>query len=144
MKTQEEKYQLLLNTALAFTAKNRSIALTVIAGSPSPRCKYFMEGSPGCAIGRLIEDKELCRKLDECSNTGVDEDEIFSKLPADLQEYGPDFLRELQELHDEDNNWDIYGLTQEGMYDAVDIANDLLGAGSRFTQEYTQKNANKN
>jgi hypothetical protein len=77
-------------------------------------CVYHKEGTPGCAVGRLIEDKQLCIKLDSFSDSSVDSDEIFELLPEEVKDLGQRFLVRLQRLHDDMYNWDESGITDEG------------------------------
>ncbi len=113
MKTIEQKLKLLDETAKAYTSATRC---TTAANS----CKYYVEGKQGCAIGRLIEDKELCQRLDIipygglASVTAVNNDWIFRQLPEDLQGYGPSLLGRLQSLHDCIGYWDNHGLSHLG------------------------------
>jgi hypothetical protein len=86
------------------------------------KCVYYMEGKPGCAIGRKIEDKELCKKLDsERAGTGVSNDHIFNQLPIQLKELGKDFLHKVQQLHDSGINWDEKGISEFGKLKVKDI-----------------------
>lgn len=71
----------------------------------SKGCLYFKDSDTGCSIGRLITDKELCRKLDEFAMSGVLAPDIFELLPPNLKELGQLFLYQLQALHDNDDNW---------------------------------------
>ncbi len=88
-------------------------------------CKYYFEGKEGCAIGRLIPDKELCKKLDlgigEYNTSGVSNIEVFKLLPKELQYYEQEFLYRLQRLHDIKENWNSSGLTEKGQFITEDI-----------------------
>lgn len=106
MKTKEDKLKLLDETAKFFNLGNRCVHHL--------KCRYFIEGMAGCAIGRLIEDKELCREFDRLDWPGVSNNHTFGLLPLDLQEYGQDFLSKLQDLHDIESNWDENGLNLNG------------------------------
>ena len=80
-------------------------------------CKYYPahDKTEGCAIGRKIADKDLCKKLDSISFNGIFRDEIFNKLPYNLKELGKNFLDYIQNLHDKPLNWDENGLSEEGI-----------------------------
>lgn len=110
MKAKEDKIALLEETAAFFNSGNRS------TGPDGHSCLYWSQSSQGCAIGRLIEDKELCRKLDGSfsDDSSVTNGEVFACLPVEIREYGRVFLAELQSLHDYLPNWDKDGLSQFG------------------------------
>ncbi len=112
METLKEKQLRILNeTALAYTSKTRSIVHNV--------CMYYIKDSIGCAVGRLIEDKEFCKKLDsnfdEKGNIITDSSSVFHRLPSEVQELGKEFLREIQKLHDMVVNWDDEGISEQGL-----------------------------
>lgn len=88
-------------------------------------CKYYVEGKQGCAIGRLIEDVELKKKLDSGGFTMVDNDCVFIQLPKEIQELGQDFLTRLQCLHDNKENWGEQGLSENGE-DTVEYIKELF------------------
>jgi hypothetical protein len=103
-----------LNETISFyTSENRCI-------DDNGNCKYYFEGKPGCAIGRHIEDKELCKNLDSnlpdtfFGGASVSYDYIFNELPAHLKILGKEFLHMVQQLHDNADNWDINGITIHG------------------------------
>ncbi len=77
-------------------------------------CKYYPVStkSEGCAVGRKIKDKQLCKMLDDFENPVVRD--IFDDLPDDLKVYGQNFLTVIQDLHDSHTSWDITGLTSYG------------------------------
>jgi len=106
MKTKEDKLKLLEETAQFYNTGNRSVIRI--------SCRYFLPNKPGCAIGRLIADKKLCRKLDVFSD-GSSVRAVFSYLPEDLKNYGVNFLEMLQELHDRESNWTETGLSALGL-----------------------------
>ena len=82
-------------------------------------CKY--SGPIGCAVGRLIDDKELCEKLDNSKdgNTGVRS--VFDQLPDSVKELGEDFLARLQYLHDNECYWDDAGPNEYGIHSFITI-----------------------
>lgn len=105
MKTKEDKLKLLEETATFYTSENRCL----VGGL----CKYWTEDKPnGCAIGRLISDKKLCKELNPLGTVG--RDCVFDILPDELKDYGQNFLRELQMLHDTGDNWNETGLSERG------------------------------
>jgi len=118
METLKEKQLRILNeTALAYNSNTRS----VVEGNKN--CVYFKEGHQGCAVGRLIADKELCKQLDICvdsngnaKNTSVNDPRIFRELPSEVQELTIEFLSALQMLHDDIGHlfWDEDGLSING------------------------------
>ncbi len=119
METLKQKQLRILNeTALAYTISTRCTR-----GGLFGTCEYYKEGTQGCAVGRLIEDKELCKRFDSCKNEDgtlmessiVSNDEVFTQLPEHIQELGKDFLRDLQLLHDSLVNWTNDGISDEGL-----------------------------
>jgi hypothetical protein len=85
-------------------------------------CRYHLPGKEGCAIGRKIVDKNLCRLLDDWDgDTGVSEIEIFEQLPEELQLLGKRFLEEIQELHDDEDNWTLEGISDTGLESVKEI-----------------------
>jgi hypothetical protein len=111
MKTKQQHIDLLNETAAFYNSKNRSVKYI----APS-QCTFFNEGtSPGCAIGRLIKDKELCKQLDYMTLTELRSfAEIYELLPPELKEYNQEFLIDLQALHDKPENWNESGLSEIG------------------------------
>lgn len=115
MKTIDEKINLLTETAGFYHLGNRSKNEKAGFGS---MCKYRHPSDPnhpGCAVGRLIKDESLKQKLDDCSNSGINETEPWNMLPAEVREWGQDFLDELQALHDVVSNWNDKGLSDKGL-----------------------------
>ncbi len=102
-----KRKELLDETASHFNSTNRSVE----KGVSISVCIY---SGVGCAIGRKIEDKELCKKLDWQIESAVSSDNTFQMLPENLKELGQDFLTELQNLHDAKGNWIESGLSDEG------------------------------
>lgn len=78
--------------------------------------KCIYSGEIGCAIGRLISDKELCEKLDSFKITGVYEPFVFNSLPENVKELGKPFLSDIQLLHDNEGYWNENGLSESGMF----------------------------
>ncbi len=112
---QTKQLALLEDTIKFFNSENRC---EIDSG-----CKYFDESKYGCAIGRLIPDKELCKRLDLLESAGVSADIVFNQLPDNLKEYGQRFLICLQNLHDRKANWNNEGLSNDGKaaVDAIKI-----------------------
>ncbi len=105
MKTKQEKINLIRETAAFFNSNNRCV-------DQRGTCKYYREDKAGCAIGRLIKNKKLCKRLDRRDMTEVRY--VFESFPNYLKEYGWAFLSDLQELHDTTSNWNKKGLTVGG------------------------------
>lgn len=103
METLQEKRLEFLNETVGFYTNNpRSITET-------GECIYSPTSkSVGCAIGRHIEDKDLCKQLDNHRSGGLAATEIFytfDLLPEKLKALGKDFLQDVQDLHDCDVYW---------------------------------------
>lgn len=104
----EKQLKVLNDTINAFNSTNRCT-------NEKGDCQYYMEGKQGCAVGRLIEDKELCKQLDLGINCGISSHEVFKQLPIELKDLTQDFLYKLQDLHDNFHYWNEKGLTQSGL-----------------------------
>jgi len=115
----KKRLAVLESTINYFTSKNRCHG--------EDKCHYApIEGvSEGCAVGRLIKDKELCATLDTigCVSTL----DVFEQLPDDLQELGQGFLTELQILHDVASYWNETGLSFAGIQKFTYIKNVFIG-----------------
>jgi hypothetical protein len=108
---------LLVSTAQHYNHKN-------LGRKTNGSCSY----EAGCAVGRLISNKELCKKLDDRDSSSVSD--VFSRLPKSVQKYGKSFLADLQKLHDNDSHWDNKGLTVSGLRTTQEIAEQILNGKS--------------
>lgn len=73
-------------------------------------CAY----SKGCVIGRYLPN-DLAIKLDSMDyDSSVGNNEVFNQLPKELQNLGQDFLERMQFLHDDPENWENWGLSENG------------------------------
>jgi hypothetical protein len=61
-------------------------------------CAYRGVGKRKCAIGQIISDDALARKLDRLDCTGVNR--VFRLLPKSIQAAGRIFLIACQDAHD--------------------------------------------
>lgn len=104
--TKEQMLEYLIEVAKAYNSTNRA--------EVSGACKYFLEGTEGCAVGRRIKDKELCMKMDCNGESMVSSDTTYNMLPDELKIYSKGFLRSLQRLHDDTENWNATGLSEFG------------------------------
>lgn len=116
-----KRLELLNETIAHYTSKNRSVLTKTFENIdgvvlPSGRCLYFPpnENSEGCAIGRKIEDKELCKKLDTGNYGSVSQTKTFNELPESLRVLGQSFLGAVQSLHDGEGFWNEGGLSYKG------------------------------
>ncbi len=116
MKSLEEHIKLLDETAAFYNTGNRCIG-------ELGACMYFVEGKPGCAIGRLIADKDLCRELDKLDLPAVAT--VYDQFPPELQEYKKEFLSDLQALHDGGYYWDEQGINGFGKRQVEVIKSNL-------------------
>lgn len=91
----------------------------------SPKTIGKEETSEGCAVGRLLSPK-LREYLDKEyeGKGGVSNDDLFSKLPQEVQDLGQEFLSRLQGLHDTDRYWYSEGLTEIGVRAVRQIEKD--------------------
>lgn len=97
---------------LDWEKNNRTSLNRSTKGEENVRCAY--SGPIGCAVGRLIDDKELCAELDAEDDGAVYERHVFAQLPDHIKELGQDFLNDLQVLHDSSQAWNENGLSSLG------------------------------
>ncbi len=77
-------------------------------------CVYkSINESGGCAVGFVLTENKS-ESLDAFGYSGVDSNDIFEELPIWLQNLSQEFLRELQQLHDDKDNWIEIGLSELG------------------------------
>lgn len=78
-------------------------------------CVYFDETTKNkCAIGRFIDENILKSKIQLFGS--VARNEIFELLPKNIQELEKRFLMEMQFLHDNSDNWNENGLSEQGKH----------------------------
>ena len=109
----QRRLVILEDTVNHYTLKNRAKDGNHLFGF---LCVYSpVEGiSEGCAIGRMIADKDVCRKMDEIKAC-IDEKILREFIPQEVLELGITFLADLQQLHDKQIYWQNTGLTKEGV-----------------------------
>jgi len=121
MTIEKRRLALIEETITHYTLKNRGEIKTSIGSkciySPTPT-------SEGCAIGRLIADKEVCKAMDVLAGC-VNDPKLESLLPTEIKELGVDFLLALQRLHDGEDNWSDNGLTLSGISTVNSIKNQF-------------------
>lgn len=107
---QQKQLAFLEDTIKHYNLNNRS-------SNDGGQCTYlpFHDKTLGCAIGRHIEDKELCKKLDSLRCPGVSSVDTFDLLPDNLKELSRLFLVHIQSLHDGFENWNDDGLSKTGI-----------------------------
>ena len=111
----KNRQELFDNTILFFNKNNRGL-------QESMGCSYSGANDTACAIGREIT-RELALELDNYDGvTAIREPNIFNKLPVRLKRMGQGFLTIIQELHDQERNWNDDGLTLVGREHARLIA----------------------
>lgn len=96
-----KRLTILDDTVKWFSVHPRAIGTTAATKS----CLYYKDENTGCSVGRLIPDKELCKKLDDFAMSSVSSDDVFNLLPEQLKVLGQEFLAELQSIHDNDEFW---------------------------------------
>ena len=108
--TKQEMLDYLEEVATAYNKTNLSIKDDIFGAF---QCFYYNPTSPGkgCAIGRRIKDKELCKKFD---TTQQNVKSIMALLPLNLKKFHIDFLSALQRLHDNPLNWSKKGMSRKG------------------------------
>jgi hypothetical protein len=118
----KDQEEMLNDTINHFNSNNRSYSLDGCTYSPAHN------NTQGCAIGRLIKDKALCAELDvmgDSSNSYVGHEEVFKKLPLEIQSLGKGFLEAVQTLHDSPDNWNENGLSEMGEEEVGLIKNNF-------------------
>lgn len=101
-KLQKAQLKFLNDTISHFNLRN--------LGIKNSSCSY----EAGCAIGRHIKDKNLCKRLDNLYNASVAKYNVFGSLPKNLKLLTQSFLIEVQKLHDSAINWNAEGLSERG------------------------------
>lgn len=97
-----------------YDSNNRSVKNSKDFFNCDNVCVYSpTETSPGCAIGRHIEDKALLVKWDVI-NLPINSDKLTDEIPQHLFDLGVDFLRQVQRLHDDKVLWNEEGLSPRG------------------------------
>jgi len=93
--------------------------------------------SEGCAIGRHLdkdfalqidnEDDDFggCSQIENVLSIMLEKEENKSKFPDWMLKMKPNFLSDIQGLHDGVSHWDKNGLTQEGLEYVKEIKNKL-------------------
>lgn len=115
----KNRIRFLINTCVHFTSENRGV-FTNENGEQS--CSY----EKGCAIGRHLP-KYIGKKLDAGKYmNAVSSDFVMSNLPGKIKKLGASFLRAVQSLHDNAENWDEYGITPTGIFEAKQIFKDIF------------------
>jgi len=117
----KEQEEMLNDTINHFNSSNRS----KVEGKTG--CTYLPahSNSQGCAIGRLIEDKALCKEFDSFGVSGVGNEKVFEKLPLELKYLGQNFLNRVQQLHDWGHFWSEGGLNDRGLREVENIKNNF-------------------
>lgn len=81
----------------------------------------------GCAIGRFLKE-DHCIELDRL-RWGISEvlaDKDYNKMiPVKIKNLGSKFLREIQILHDTNQNWNETGLTEYGEINVEEIMDNF-------------------
>jgi len=107
--------EFLVSTVQFYTSENRSVH------SGTNECLYApTENSPGCAIGRFL-NKDLALELDEKDTKGLavsfvklNTPDLFEQFPDWMKEMNISFLRKVQLLHDDSENWNENGISDKG------------------------------
>ncbi len=116
-KQKQDELELLEDTINHYTIHNR--------GYDGSSCTYLdTHTRRKCAIGRLLTDEE-CVELNNKISTIDDffterkyylDNLLFDSIHKKLSKYSEEFLVWLQNLHDDQKNWDEHGLTVDGKH----------------------------
>ena len=116
-KVSKNRQELLENTINYFNSKNRGIELS---NKENSLCFYYSDKTTKrCAIGIEVK-KKTAMALQE-KNKPIDCSSSFGLLPKRLQNMGKYFLRSIQELHDNHENWTKTELSLQGKEVVKDI-----------------------
>lgn len=121
---QQQRLEFLEETVAFYNSKNRC---SIKHFNEKETCQYYIEGFPGCAIGRHVPDKNLCNNWDYGFNgisISVEDEDVMKALPKRLTLLGANFLREIQCLHDKVDNWNDSGISEIGLI-AVNVIKRL-------------------
>lgn len=113
--TKEEMIEYLDEIKNSYNFDNR--ARTENSNGFSKSCFYFKEDAngQGCAVGRRIKDKKLCKRLDsKFHNKSVASWQVWDILPKYITRFGIGFLCDIQSFHDTNDNWVENGLSDAG------------------------------
>lgn len=112
-KTLEQRRLDFLEETVAYYAEDpkRRAVETIIGHTTKTRCRYRTEDGRKCAIGRHIPDEKYDPIMEGRS---ASHEGILCLLPTEISSLGDVFLNRVQGLHDNDECWDIRGLTSGG------------------------------
>lgn len=102
-------------TAAAYTRNTRAV------DPENGGCRYFMNGRC-CAVGRCMLNPEQHENYLGGVNRFSDLDAL---LKSEYRGFPIDFWRDLQDLHDWEDNWDENGLTETGKTKVANIKEEF-------------------
>lgn len=70
------------------------------------KCLYYHPTLAGCAIGRHIPNKDICRNLDGVGGINRMSNTSYRLIPWSLRKLGKVFLSQMQDFHDSNDNWE--------------------------------------
>ena len=105
--------EILDETANFYNSGNRSVD----GGS----CRYNSQDGMQCAFGRCVRDEEVGLLTEDMAVQPY----FLSLLKPEYQGHELMFWRDIQQLHDHGDNWDIDGLTEVGKRRYTIIKNDM-------------------
>ncbi len=115
--TLREKQEAFINDTVAYYSADPAARRNFV---PDRGCFYkaVRPSSEGCAIGRHLTE-DLCTELDCIDDnyttddgTGVNNTDVFNKLPARLRKLTQQFLTDMQQMHDHNVYWVGEGFEQ--------------------------------
>lgn len=121
---------LLLETIHHYNSDNRGY-------QPSLGCVYAREDDmeTRCAIGRILTEDGLQKIIAQGMNSGKDITSVIGALSVDIMQkrWQPLFLndeglavvRQIQQLHDTEENWSSSGITPRGVSHALGISRHI-------------------
>jgi hypothetical protein len=86
-------------------------------------CRYNGPDGKHCAAGRLMTKEGLA--LEDIEGKSIKANILKhgrNILKPEYREHNLDFLQDIQNLHDDDNYWDIKGLTKQGKKMSITIS----------------------
>jgi hypothetical protein len=104
--------ELLNDTINHFNSNNRA----VIVMFSEIKCVYSStNNSVGCGIGKHLTE-DLAAEMDNKHPSSIFDlfDEYYTEFPDIIKYSGKQFCHQIQLLHDNEENWDKNGLSEEG------------------------------
>lgn len=111
----QKRREFLDDTVMYYSADVSRRAVVAIDGpkdgEPKSACKYRTSDGRKCAVGRHVHDDAYDILMEGHS---INTEAMKKYLPEKILSLGIDFLQEIQQLHDCDDNWNDKGISLQG------------------------------